>query len=469
MRLTTLIFIFWTSMVISQDTQWYVKDGKNITNTVLSPSVYYELYNVKHPLVSTSNQDAKNDVFIIYADGTYFNSREIIGFSQTGGQGVGYLLKGKPTGERIEYMYFTNKYEEDDFPPTANIVHVGNSSGYALLGVNSNPTSELLSANHDIVPGKDITVIVNNKMLNDGCSYKLCYNQNDENNPYSDILTPRNVFKVPGTQVSSFTYPVQYPVGNNDCIDFTVDSSIPYLFFNFNCKVNVHVSMFEAQSNFSLTSSGKECSGGAILKEDVNHAHDPNFVEVKRICQFQKDTFVTYHIEFFNDDNSAAANNLVVENIVLPDILDDNCIGVTSWAAGNVNHNNSTYDMVPKIENGKLSFKFKANSNHMLNPYNPSKHKASVGFVEFCVKVKKGYSVLNYKHSLRLGVPRTKFGEATYPITDYYDLSCDSAALGIEPDDCRRPILLNEPCGCFCGVVERKKRCWLWNLFRKKS
>lgn len=469
MRILIVILVFVISDAVGQDNQWYVKDGKNILNVPLQPSKYYELDNVQHPTNPSVVPGAKNDIFVIYDDGTYFNSRYDQGFSLPGSSSAGYRLKGKSSITKIEYLYFTNKYEEDDFPPTANVVSTGSTNPYEQLVIDGNPAQELLTANHDVVPGKDIVLIVNSKKLNFGCNYKLCFNRNDENNPNSDILTPRNVFKLPGTQTSSFSYPIAYQVDNSDCIDFIPTSSTPYLYFNFNCKINIDVTMFETQSKFTLNAAGKECSDQTVLKEDVNHAHDPNFVEVKRICQFEKDTFVTYHIEFFNDDNSAAANNLKIENIVLPSILDANCISVTSWSAGNVNHTNNNYKMIPIIKNGRLSFEFKQNSNHLLNPYNSEKHKASVGFVEFCVKVKKGAFVSSYKNSLRLGVPNSRFASASYPIKDYYDLPCDNLTLGIEPQNCRRPIIKNEQCGCSCGPTEKKKSCWLWNLFRKKN
>ncbi|NNE16214.1 MAG: hypothetical protein HKN51_14615, partial [Saprospiraceae bacterium] len=154
----TLILVLGSLLsLMSQDQQWYIPDFNNP-----SGSNYYTITGVTHPRSSISG--SKNDLFIIYDGGsTYFNSRGVPGFSevtQFSLTGEDYFLDTNGNNFPINYLYYTNNYEGDDWPPASVAINVttSNSSSLPTLVIEPNPSSDRLSVNKTVVPGTDIVL-----------------------------------------------------------------------------------------------------------------------------------------------------------------------------------------------------------------------------------------------------------------------------------------------------------------------
>ena len=140
-----------SSLGQGSDNQWFVKDrmGKYSTNSVgenvysqdLSAATVFTLSGIVHP--NRNNKKSKNNLFIIYTDGTHFNSREKFNeitekydddffYPDAPGQNIGQTKHVIKTGNKIiDYLYFTNVYEGDDLPPAVKLSNGSNGENSA--------------------------------------------------------------------------------------------------------------------------------------------------------------------------------------------------------------------------------------------------------------------------------------------------------------------------------------------------
>ncbi len=261
--LTIIPILFCINYINAQPDKWFIKDGYYISgfsgtssdrNSYTRTSIpttsnnYFDINGVSHPAQYNSSIPEKkyaNDVFIIFGNGNYYNSRHYgfpNQFSGTPG-GFGYNLtlalgsafSSGPTLFDIKYLYFTDKYEGDD-PPSGLIYIKPNSTSSSLTPVqitDYNQNSTVMTANHDIVPDDDITYIIpKNLIINAHCApgtLRLTYP--------TDVLELSPIFGNVGSESICFNCnPNTTTLGIIDNITFDVN---PYQFINLKGKSTV--------------------------------------------------------------------------------------------------------------------------------------------------------------------------------------------------------------------------------------
>lgn len=476
-----MISMFLNEDVMLQDHQWYVINGNSTVggNCCSSLGQSLSIDGVRHPNV-IEIPNAGNDFFVIYKDGNSYNYLNTRGMAMSSGSfptGRRYCVVSPSNSSIIDYLYLTNKYEGDDWPPSSVTLNdIGNCSSMPSSAIQVSASSVLtgsqsiLSFNHNVRPGRDLTAVIEipDAFTTSGCrNLTVCYNINDYNS--TPLLELEPVFET--FSGSSYILPEANHVVNNNCITISESSSFfnqhDYLFLNFKCVVNVPEPMINENLRFTISASGNPCNIdiASSVSETVSHSHDPNFVKVLGICtnEVTGDQYVSYRVQFFNDGDTEATS-LKVQNLEVPGILDPTCIKVLDWRAGYAAYNPS-FNLIPHLDGSLLSFEFSENpqDNHKLAPYDPYSDN-DLAYIEFCIKIREGINISDYSNSLHMGVPNTMFGLAAYPIYTFYDISCKKSAFPVL-SDCERDIPKNYNCECSCEPYTIQRNCLLCRWF----
>jgi len=136
----------------SLDTQWYVKDGMGWDGGSHAVSIQNRL------TISGIDLDSRgrNDFFIIFNNGSHFNSRYDRSSLLIGS---GNLISFE-ADEIMKYVYFTNVYDVEPPPERINVSSgLGHSSPLQFNSISPTETDYGIYANHNVVYGKDITLI----------------------------------------------------------------------------------------------------------------------------------------------------------------------------------------------------------------------------------------------------------------------------------------------------------------------
>jgi len=439
-KLIIIIYLFQINSILKSqpsDAQWYIWKGMYGENSVLNHNLLlnngpFSINNVQHsgPNIAVNggvSLDTKNDVFIIYSDGSYYNSRNILISDPCNLnyncihtlQNQGYII---PVTKSVSYMYFSNIYEDDDPPGNVSISQPPTSN---LIPYNLNifyPETISISSNHSVVKGKDYTLIIP----------KLAFNNCNPNGTLRiGIKFPSNLFTydtllnpIPGASIE-FISP--------DLLILNNPSDFNYL--NFNTPVNS-----DYLSNTCYIAVGCYTNNQSIdtplinkkyITESIDTAHDPNFImvscieEIKPWYWMKKKVIIKYHIEFEND-GLAAAKNCKLE-FTLPTTVDSNSLNINYWYYGGVqgcnlgeNNNGRINLRMSNSSNGTYTFNFNELSNSIyelkgiISPV--PKRKA---YIDFCVKLN---STEDFTYcDLKPTNCSTTFGTTQYPIDRFID------------------------------------------------
>ena len=225
-----------------------------------------------------------------------------------------------------------------------------------------------------------------------------------------------------------------------------------------------YMAVFELQGSDDPGFDNSNISVIAMLKEEIRDSHDPNFVEVQKICKKDNVTdqyFVFYKVQFQNTSYHPA-DHIEVELILDPK-LDSDCIYVDKWylADGLVNGSEC---MVDRSGNNKIRFIFN-DTIAIQSCSNPDYNlDLSIGYIEFCVKIKD--TVSNpYDYNWEVTNPKTFFKGREYPIEDQINNYCfyDKQTKAYACDYSR------QFCNCPCSNVVKPKKCWFLDLFKRKK
>lgn len=194
------------SQITKVDSQWYVLNGSGRSfGSVSSTGEYpygnlltnapFTIHSIGAP--STINPDGsirtpipRNDLFIIFDNGTYFNSKDPYPSIPFNTSGSTCFETPIAMGQHIkpQYLYFSNIYEEDDPPQSISVDNIGIIPIYQIPISNSND----LNTNHDIVRGKDLTLIIPLRIYPNGCQSIDLHISNALNDDDTPVLISGN-------------------------------------------------------------------------------------------------------------------------------------------------------------------------------------------------------------------------------------------------------------------------------------
>jgi hypothetical protein len=434
-----LLFLFHqSSNSQSDDRQWLIWDGKGKNGSTTSPpyntfgtspiGAPFTLRFVSTPNV-TVQPSARNALFIIYNDGSHFNT---INDAATGLFYQGprpypdntnhtFTLPGTTTPK---YMYLTNRYEGDDDPATVRAVSSGfpggtsNSPGQTL--------SPILSSTHNVALGRDITLIINL----DSIQILSPPNQEGKNNytleinkfrdlhsgtTYTtpDFMDLKDVFKIGSSASAVYSNVLSGPGPNS--IDLNVNSG-HYEYVNL--RNNSYAGGLGPTGDIpNYEAIFTIMHNGAVVREHrqpILNSYDPNFLQVLSITEESDHYIVKYHLEFENTSSSVEADTLKVK-IILPQGFQ--LPHHIEWFAKHLPWDGDM-DPIPSVPNG-YEFTFNPNASIIHTVGDPNSGSA---FIEFDLKV-TGIDVANASNSLRLGTPTVQFdSNDPYPVVEFRDL-----------------------------------------------
>lgn len=435
------------------DFQWFIsngigKAGLNAEGTLNNYSVpindQFTLNGIE--LCDPENEFARNDIFIIYDDGSHFNSRnEDFYFSQLT-SATGILNHSFDADRNISYLYFTNRYEEDDLPNGVNL-SAGTDRGGGSIHSVSVTIPEVLSANHDITFYNDITVIINYDLLVDRYGDREFILQYDGVEEISsgirhndNILDLEPVFSTPESTLEPY-FPQDFVVPESATqVKLKSGSFSEFRYINFRPNKNIYSYGPDEKGEpqfyavFTLLADGSPIE--EQLKEEIRHSHDPNFIRVDSICQddaLNRHT-IYYHLEFEN--NSMTAASTLAAQVSFPLGFDLNCLEATKWFA------KDECSGYIKRTGRRVTFVF--TGNEPISRCTTLDDSSCKGFVEFKVRTDESLSVPNVATNISLRKPLVYFDCVPFPIPKFIDL------LGYSNGVWLRKLISIEGCTTFC-------------------
>lgn len=477
-----VLFILTSTTINGQiPDKWFIKNGYFITghdgssytrtNVSGSTSKFFDINGVRHPApIDPLNPEIKygNDIFIIFNDGSYYNSRYLSSQPFNAlpdptifGYNIQLAQQGSlnPYFSNIKYLYFTDKYEEDD--PPSNAIKLSfptswnnNPNNLTPVIINSYNQYDLsktfndLSANHDIVKGREITIIVPVKQ----CSIpRLIYDGNllDFDRVLLNFSNPTPTPQ--GSGVNSFIF-----------LPNIEPTNAIFQFVNFKCKDPLPTSYKIGDSiRFNLTcSTDSNEQPVSILAEAISSSHDPNFIKVQCIYRkrqhwfFPYKYYVLYHIECYNDGPGNESN--VKLNFTLPNIVKPN-ISIANWKYSEISgcgKRSTAYPKNPSMSTSTDNPKTKTISFSHLSPEYELNgqdlgstviQQEQIAWVEICAELNVNTWAEVHAADLYISAPTTTFGSTTYPIMKFIDpkIKVDSVLY-------HRPI--SKTCNCSCPL-----------------
>ena len=450
----------WSLLINGQsiDNQWLVLDnnGKSGYNTGTEQNIYnngnighkIKLCGIEHVVV-TDPQVARNDIFVIYEDGNYFNSRDYNAenynpyffLPNEGNQDSTNHYFESLYESDIQYLYLTNRYETDDPPRN---VRLKNWSGYISTDVetfsNSIP-AQLMTANHTVSIDKDITLILKNSgdiEVNDTLYTGRIID--GSNNIIEDVF-----YEVSNVFSSGQTY------SNIDVEDdgkgkivlkgFSANDP-PYIFINLRPTSSLVPYASDAKSIFYLKHAS-ESIPYTVLEESIDFSHDPNFIQVLSTCQkSEEEKYVTYHIEFENTGSIPA--DKVKISFTLPDYFYEKCITDVTFYVGGIPVEGTVGRFERNVE-------FVFDPDDVILPCVPGNQIACSGYVEFSIRINESVDLTDLGTSLAFEDPKVIFNHTAFPIDLFEDLEW-VADLDNPDGNSRRSAPLSS-CSCECDLT----------------
>lgn len=328
----------------TQDQDWLIQRGHSELPPPSNDNEVYTLREVGKPNLAC-NKNADDDIFAIFRDGSYYDSRLI---RETQAPGIltfkydGDDLHIK-TAQSIEYMCKTEVYDTGGRPSGVSRSAIETTNPNINNISQNHPTypEGAMRANRNVVPGKDITLIIDLARLKPGEIYKLTannieYSNQTLTNPEENSATQEIMLTSPSEVFNQNFY-----LGNISVPQISFDTHHAFYFSpNVNegfLYVNFLNSEYLARPNFLNTSnpnrlvfklfqtkpitvgnttlSINELTSDQLLdadwtklsthSEEIRNAHDPNYIASMKICD---ENVVKYNISFHNDQTEPASH-----------------------------------------------------------------------------------------------------------------------------------------------------------------
>lgn len=348
----------------STDPDWIIKDKKFNDAPISGTGNAYRFENIGPPNDSCSSL-ADDDVFIIFNDISFYNSRylrQAFSSSDVSNRPNYFNYNGSHldlyTEKEIVYMTLTEVYDDNGRPTAAR--KINNLSIQAeqniINSVSDLSSLPILSANRNAVPGKDITLVINLDSLDMDQIYKVSFDQ-VVNQSFEPISSGENLFP-------SIIFGENYHLGSiefyspdfDQALYFRKTSNTRFLYLNFlvNTELqelcnpqgdpanNILFELSSAESPIkstplnSLTKpeyANLPWEDRAQLTEELRNVHDPNHIISNTICQ---ENIVKYEIEFYNDQPTLATNIECFVKFPKSVSIKDVCLNSSSYKDENV-------------------------------------------------------------------------------------------------------------------------------------
>lgn len=459
----------------SDDKQWYIIDAQGLEGTSNSydNDITSNIISIKK--VGFPANTSEDDVFIIYHDVSMFSTRKNIpgnnSLTITDSNGSDEYIIESPTGTVPQYLYYTNKYEDDD--PT-NDISVTESTGTPTYSIVGNTEGETIWAHQNITPTKDIVLAISRDSLKNICpdwtTAEICYNiVEDPSGTQSSyaFLSEEPVFKNVSSQKFMLKGGPSGPIAFNKIVN---NVSKPTgltercLTLNNNDFLHgafVYINLSSIGNLTGLIRDNKKaifkiyCDGNQdpsiIEDEEILSFNDPNFIQIQNICYANGAHYIDYRLQFYNNENYPLTENLK-STLSLPADVDPSSVCVQDFRVGDVYASTSTLynvsDMVIECTGNQITFNFPIHDLCAVPSKAPSIPDCAYGSVDFCVKLNAGVNVQTV--NLQPSSPINYFGAAPYPIHDFMDI--DTLVLTQKESttilESQRPI--SNTCSCKC-------------------
>lgn len=386
---TSLTLITIQAQETEPDADWIIKDGMFFAGSegVQLPE-YGTLYTFDTipPPNTKCNPEADDDIFAIFSDGTYFNSRPRR-LSQAPGKlnfKYEYNSLQLESSRTIKFMCLTEVYDDGGRPTRASRSQQLTDSDpqenkISGNGVDLGMSNDTLSANRIAVPGRDITLIVDLSKLEKDKIYRLTSNEIEDSTNAVTTL-PEALLPTLFSNGNSHYGPARASTINQsemNAVYFIKNQNSDSSFLYFNLKVNpsmnpyalgqnktanqivfelrstnasdiVNIDEFPNAQTLSTLDSYKGWKFEANNKEEIRSAHDPNHIHALTMCE---DNIVQYEISFFNSE-PMPADHIACELYFPPHLKIKNaCVSSTSYQ-------NNTFNLDLQQNGNQLILKF---------------------------------------------------------------------------------------------------------------
>ena len=301
---------------VSPDAAWYIRNTNGWngeSNRFMIPITNQSLISgVKVPNVGC-NPNASHDIFVIYKNGLHYNSRnnsspQRLNYENINSQSV---LPFQNKTEDIAFAYLTSNYDVEPPPPSikANASLSGSDPAQMNAIVYSSP-KQSISANHCVVPQKDITLIIKNSDTAKTYMVDLTNFFWTRNNVVVNTYTKTDSYKSSpvfnGQTNNGFVLYGNTPEINPSMFKFEkVDSAFAYV----NIKavdvptpLSLRIPNFNPNTDTVYARFILSNENGVVdtLDEPILDAFDPNYLHAKSICKNNSKRYVYYEGHFHN-------------------------------------------------------------------------------------------------------------------------------------------------------------------------
>ena len=409
----------------------------------------------------------QNDVFMIFADGTHFNTRQKPAVSDPG---LFYNASAAAAGaidhhfisaygSPMRFLYLTNIYEGDDWPPTVRVQAGGGGSGIVDYTITATTTpANALTASHDVVRYKDFTIILDKAKINAEAAAKgfpslakyyieygsivpidppgsegppptVDYSASYfEISPIFPTMAGGSLMNVPWYPTTSGSHNGGKLWINNDTYNYAYVNLTPTtVLADAGCYPGV-----SGAPRYQAVFNIREPGGTMIstITEDIRDSHDPNFIRIDSIGKDRSGDYVVYyHLEFEN--TSLTSPFSIYVTFELPELAENDCFEVTKWFCGGFEKMGKV-DVIKAHSSGTdAAFKGTKGSDDLMVKCTfigsidiacpvPDKTKCT-GYIEFKVKFDKDVKVPNPAVNIWVKDPIVYFDDVPTRIKLFFD------------------------------------------------
>ncbi|MBK8954048.1 MAG: hypothetical protein IPM34_00630 [Saprospiraceae bacterium] len=339
MRILVVFYYFLVVISVksqSYDHQWLVLDSmaktgynlntkSNVYSQQLSTFCNNDIFgidSVDYPIQLVNSFVPRNDFFVIYEDGTFYNTRNINKGSVWPDASSNERMYKIKSAKNIKYLYLTNIYEEDD-PPES--IRINSPSGGRLLEFETTQ-SNTMQLNHDFVSGKDVVLII------PAAATQSC------GNGYFNITYDPVVF-TDSKVFNNFSSASFQPLPGASFLQGSI-SNIPISssnhFINLRIKEDLPTNYLGSKSEIQLV-----CNNGSTVQaisDTIRAGHDPNLIKLMCIYHHKavhkrRDRYIgVYRAQFQNSGNSVVDS--VKVTLKMPNNINANSVDVFAYRFG---------------------------------------------------------------------------------------------------------------------------------------